>query len=185
MSGVRTTGDISRVVSKLEALDRNVDTYLHREVSDQADNLVDRIDKFIILNGLIGDPEDKPDQQPLHGSFGVKSKNIDEWIVSSDAPHAAALEEGSRGRDPTIRARNKKRLKFKDQNGNTIYPKEIPTSEYFFEGVKFGGSDGHPGNDAYNYVRDAQLIWWPLASNQIDLSIKKAIINAGFNPDIR
>jgi len=187
MSEIRTTGDISSVVSKLTALDRNLDTYVLSEVSDQSEALVNRIDKSILAKGLVGDPEDKPGQEPLLGSFESKSRSIDKWTVSSDVPHAVPLEKGSRGRDPEIAATNKQTLKFKDQNGNTIYPKKIPTSGYFLPstGEKIEGSDGHPGNDAYNYVRDAQFSWWPSASRKIDNSVKQSIIMSGFRPDIR
>lgn len=187
MAGVRTTGDISKVSSKLTALDRNLDTYVLSEVSDQSEALVNSIDKSILANGLVGDPEDKPGQEPLLGSFESESRSIDKWTVSSDAPHAFWIEKGSKGRDPEIAASNKQTLKFKDQNGNTIYPKKIPTSGYYLPstGESFEGSDGHPGNDPYNYVRDAQFSWWPSASRKIDNSVKQAIIMAAFRPDIR
>jgi hypothetical protein len=191
MSGVRTTGDISKVVSKLKALDRKLDPSVHEQVDDEAKSLVSSIDEQIIAKGLRGDPEDKPDQDPLLGSFQSDRRTLDKWTISTDpelnVPHAAALEHGTRGRSPEIAATNKQTLKFKDQNGNTIYPKKIPTSGYVLPstGESFEGSDGHPGNYPYNYVRDAKSSWWPGASRKIDLSVKAAIIESQFKPDIR
>jgi hypothetical protein len=190
MSEIRTTGDISRVVSKLTALDRNLDTYVLDEVSDQSETLVNRIDKSILAKGLVGDPEDKPDQEPLLGSFESKSRSIDKWTVSSDAPHAAAIEEGASNHP--IMPDGDKLLSFVPENPSD-YPQAsgdeyVPFGTWYDpeEGVVFStGIEDHPGNKPYNYVRDAQFSWWPTASRKIDNSVKQAIIMAEFRPDIR
>lgn len=186
MSKVETTGDLIKVSSKLEQLDVNLETQVRNKVDRQAESLVKKIDEFILMNGLVSGPDDEKDQKQLLGSFYSKWRGSNKWRITSDVPHATPLEVGSRGRDPEIAARNKKRLKFKDQNGHVIYPVKIPLEGYTdFYGKKVEPTDGHPGNQAYNYATDATNSWWPIASKKIDSSVKKSILLSGFKPDTR
>lgn len=188
MAGVTWTGELASLKKRLDAVERNIPKNVHAEVADRSETLIDLIDKNIKAKGLVSGSDDEKNQPQLLGSFDLSRPVIDTWTITSDAPHAAAIEEGSLGRNPEIKARNKETLKFLDQNGNPIYPKKIPTEPYEYYDELSGtyqttsGSDGHPGNRAYNYISEVQPYWWQRTKPSIEREVKRTILEQRFTP---
>jgi hypothetical protein len=186
MATIRNKSKIAAVKAKIENLESSLERNVQDEVEDQAEKLVDDIERTIESMGLVGDPSDKPGQIALKDSF-ITVGGGEKIVVTSTAPHAAAIEEGASNHP--IMPDGDNLLSFVPENPSE-YPQAsgdeyVPFGTWYDpeEGVVFStGIEDHPGNKPYNYMLPAQRKWWPFASSQIRGSVKSSIVSAGFKP---
>jgi hypothetical protein len=173
MARVKTKG-FKKVRLMLDKLGDNLSDGMEKHVDKEVDRLVRAIKKEIGRQGLRDDPTDKPEQIALRASI-KKVEGGTEWVVGSIAPHASAIEHGSK--DHIIRPRNASILAFQPDNpakyeGNPAYD---PDSGYVFTDFV-----DHPGNDAYNYMQNAQISWYFDLRVNLRNAVRQEIMRAGF-----
>jgi hypothetical protein len=176
--------EIDDAVDNLARLGNNLRDDVPEKVDDQVSKLRNQIVKEIEQKGLVGDPNDKADQVPLAASFNKNKAGGSEWVIYSTADHSMAIEEGAQPH--RIEPENVDLLSWVPEDPSK-YPhktgdKYIPVETWYDpeKGRVFSTGVNHPGNDAYHYVRDAQIKWSVQWYITMDNTVKEAILKAGF-----
>lgn len=177
--------EIKQAQASILALGANLERKVPSAVEDEVDALIDAIEMKIKNKGLVGDPDDKPDQEPLVASFQSSASGSSQWTIFSTAEHAMAIEEGAKPH--RIEPKDAALLAWEPENPSAYPTKDEaegrPTTWYDpDDGMVYSTGVSHPGNDAYHYVAEAQAQWAPIAHIQIEQSVQAAIVEAGFKP---
>lgn len=179
------TFEIKKAQANLLALGANLERKVPSAVEDEVETLLEAIVQKIKQKGLVGDSDDKPSQPPLVSSFKKNKSGSSQWTIYSTAEHAMALEEGASPH--RIEPDDAALLAWEPEN-----PADYPTKEEaegrpntWYDpdaGMVFSTGVGHPGNEAYHYIAEAQAGWAPIAHIQIEQAVQQAIVEAGFKP---
>lgn len=145
MADIETEGFADAIESVERLADNLEGGGMASHIDDEADRLKSAIRKQIQRRDLI-------DSGDLLASFVVKQPSDDSWTVFSTEEHADYLEHGTS--EHTIRPDKAPVLAWQTENPAKYGDNYDPETGYVYATVV-----DHPGNEAYEFVEDAQRAW--------------------------
>lgn len=196
-------GQLKTAVKRLKknVADEMEDT-LQKNAKSSEETVVKNAEAMIEAKADVGALGDKPGQESLYDSFGSRvSKDVRKdgvsvkLTVGSNAPHAAALNEGTdQGDGYEIAPTNKPQLVFEGKPSDE-YLVSSPGISSVYEGAGDSGGDivtmkpgvpvTHPGVSETRYLETSLDIIEDEIGDELNNAIRRAILESGFKPSTK
>lgn len=193
-------GQLKTAVKRLKknVADEMEDT-LQKNAKSSEEIVVKNAEARIEAEADVGALGDKPGQESLYDSFGSRvSKDVRKdgvsvkLTVGSNAPHAAALNDGTSPHE--IAPTNKPQLVFEGKPSDE-YLVSSPGISSVYEGAGDSGGDivtmkpgvpvNHPGVSETNYLETSLASIEDKIDDELNNAIRRAILESGFKPSTK